>query len=251
VSPTCHPTNWLYHMVRLMGKIKADPNPKGAENFLFINALNEWGEGSALEPTVQFGTAYADAMKEAVRISEKKHIWQSQDIAEGLERTAKFNAQINKTVQPPDVCVLIQTSAEYGLDKRFNLDDMIRSLQSQKNRNWRAVVFAADGTDIGHILLARIDPRIKEVSLPSNVDTAHAYNWVIKNLTTADPSCASAKYMLITNGGNEYAPSSFDATAEGKADFLALNVESRWTIKDANPPRDAQHLCTRLQDVCL
>lgn len=236
-----------------MKTIKADPNPKGVENFLFINALNEWGEGSSLEPSIQFGNAYPEAMKDAVRISEEQHVWQSQDISMAFARNTKMAANANQKLAPPDVCVLIYTSAEYGWDKRYNLDDMIRSLQSQNNENWRAVVFAVDGQTVTPLVAPRMDTRVKEITIPKELNAtraAQAYDWVINNLTDADPLCWSANYMLATNAGNAYAPTAFDAIAKSKEDFVALNVESRWTVRDADPAVGSGDLCTRLENVC-
>ena len=36
------------------------------ENFIFINAWNEWAEGCHLEPDLKFGRAYLEAVKEVV-----------------------------------------------------------------------------------------------------------------------------------------------------------------------------------------
>lgn len=69
--PACHPKPWQNHLVEMFRKIKSDPNPTGAENFFFVNALNEWGEGNAIEPSVQFGNGYGEAMKNAMQITGK------------------------------------------------------------------------------------------------------------------------------------------------------------------------------------
>lgn len=39
------------------------------ENFVFINALNEWAEGNKLEPCIKYGTAYYEATREALENS--------------------------------------------------------------------------------------------------------------------------------------------------------------------------------------
>jgi hypothetical protein len=230
----------------MMGRIKGDPNPPGVENFLFINALNEWGEGNVLEPSVQFGYGYAEAMKEAVRASDEKHIWQSQDLTQGLERIKEFKSSANKSDKPPNVCILIRTSAEHHPGGRFPLDDTILSFQSQNNGNWKAVVFATDSYRPKYVQ-RRMEPRIKEIILPPELDPTEAADWIIANLTNTDRSCASAKYMLITDAGNQYAPTAFDFGATGLTDFVALNVESRWTIRE-DKLYEGQ-LCTRLTDV--
>lgn len=47
-----------------LSKIKADFNPYSEdENFIFINAWNEWAEGNHLEPDQKFGTQYLESVK--------------------------------------------------------------------------------------------------------------------------------------------------------------------------------------------
>jgi hypothetical protein len=246
--PTCHPSSWQSLIVRLIARIKQDPNPRGIENFLFVNALNEWGEGNVLEPSVQFGTQYATAMKEAVRIGEEKYMWQSQDMTEGLKRIEEFNSMINKTVRaPPDVCLIIRSLPENGAGQQFPLDDMIFSLQAQTNKNWRAVVFNTNGKSLKTDLLKRMEPRIEEFLLPEAMNKTFATDLLLSNITNTFPTCASAKYMLITDGGNIYVPTVFELAASGETNFIAMNVESKWTIRDDKIL--AGRLCTRLSDV--
>lgn len=40
------------------------------ENFIFINAMNEWAEGNHLEPCIKYGRAYLEATKKAIDQSE-------------------------------------------------------------------------------------------------------------------------------------------------------------------------------------
>ena len=40
------------------------------ENFVFINAMNEWAEGNHLEPCVKYGRAYLEATKKAIEQGE-------------------------------------------------------------------------------------------------------------------------------------------------------------------------------------
>ena len=51
---------WLDHAASLT--IKTD-NP---ENFLFINAWNEWAEGNHLEPCLKFGKRYLEVTQEII-----------------------------------------------------------------------------------------------------------------------------------------------------------------------------------------
>ncbi|MCK5055506.1 MAG: glycoside hydrolase family 99-like domain-containing protein [Candidatus Aminicenantes bacterium] len=51
---------WLTHVLK-----KFRPFSK-EENFIFINAWNEWAEGNHLEPDVKFGKAYLEAVRQAL-----------------------------------------------------------------------------------------------------------------------------------------------------------------------------------------
>lgn len=60
--------DWLKNTI-----INFDPYSKD-ENFVFINAMNEWAEGNHLEPCRKYGTKYLEATKSAIQdgVKEKK-----------------------------------------------------------------------------------------------------------------------------------------------------------------------------------
>ena len=50
-----------------MTKVVQDFHPYSEEeNFIFINAWNEWAEGAHLEPCIKFGHGYLEALKNAL-----------------------------------------------------------------------------------------------------------------------------------------------------------------------------------------
>ena len=53
--------SWLKHIVKTF--IPFSKN----ENFVFINAMNEWAEGNHLEPCIKYGNAYLEATKDALK----------------------------------------------------------------------------------------------------------------------------------------------------------------------------------------
>lgn len=228
--PACHPKPWQNHLVEMFRKIKSDPNPIGAENFFFVNALNEWGEGNALETSAQFGDGYGIAMKNAMDISEKEHVWPDISTEASLLRDAEMNRITNQTA---DVCILIRTSPKHAEDKVFTLSAMIRSLQDQKNQLWRAVVFQEDKSEfasLDSLITQALDPRIRHIKIPEGNANYRATDWLIKNLTDSYPGCASARYLLVTDGSNTYEPNAFDSVPEAESDLIGLNVESRKNV---------------------
>jgi len=72
--------------------IKRNPNPRGAENFFFINALNEWEEGNVLEPSVQYGFRYRDTLQEAFPMWDENDAWRDEEIKKSLERMKNFTS---------------------------------------------------------------------------------------------------------------------------------------------------------------
>lgn len=57
------PDKYEYWLRELLKKFK--PFSK-EENFIFINAMNEWAEGNHLEPCIKYGRAYLEATKKAL-----------------------------------------------------------------------------------------------------------------------------------------------------------------------------------------
>jgi len=64
VFVNAHPANYQRWLSALLNET-ARTHPPG-EQFVFINAWNEWAEGCHLEPDLTFGRAYLEATKAAL-----------------------------------------------------------------------------------------------------------------------------------------------------------------------------------------
>jgi hypothetical protein len=260
--PTCHPKMYQWHLVEMLRKIKSEPNPVGAENFLFVNALNEWGEGNVLEPSVQFGDGYGRAMRNALRISDQIHVWPDKFLENARSRSTRANTQGNQTA---DVCVLVRTSPPHWDGAIYSLREMLRSLQGQKNQNWRAIVFPTDASEfpgLDEIVLRTLDTRIELVRPPTEAYVnqsaedwgAQPTDWVIENMViNAESPCANARYLLITNGDSTYKPKAFDSLSNNQGDLIGLNVESLQTLwhHEKIQRGSFEDSCVRLDNVSL
>lgn len=58
---------WLERMVR-----ESAARPRPGDQFVFVNAWNEWAEGAALEPSRALGRAYLEATRQAVRAAAEE-----------------------------------------------------------------------------------------------------------------------------------------------------------------------------------
>ncbi|KAI8817629.1 glycosyltransferase WbsX-domain-containing protein [Fimicolochytrium jonesii] len=226
-----HPSRWYYELVDLIQSIVADPNPMASENFLFINAVNEWGEGNVLEPTVQQGDAYAQSLKRALQFARETG---------GLVTARDSEAWLPAVPQRPETCILVRTYRGHEDDQVFTLRGLITSLRRLTNPNWVAVIFPTDMSDTSYWDRLREDfdderltfyhPPDKVRRVYSTKDAGyHATDYVLKNLERACPRCASAKWLLVTNGDNIYRPDTL-SYFDHQHDFIGLNFFSRWVV---------------------
>lgn len=230
-------------LIRMFARIKSDPNPLGQENYFFINAFNEWGEGNALEPSERWGDGYLRALDDAVEYADKHIPWSPHLLLD----SAKTEQEVNDKRNQVDVCVVIREfNARFPFELPWTLSNTVDSLRNMNNTRWRAVVASItkenEARRIDVTLLAANEPRIVNAFTPDDVlvraeenpDGANATDWVIKNLETISPSCSGATYILITNASTEYEPDAFDGLGDASADIIGLNFESPETIAFAD-----------------
>lgn len=244
-----------------MHRMKLEPNPPGEDNFFFVNALNEWGEGNVLEPSVQWDDRYSTAFRDAMQVVDGM-LWRHELIKAGesvLIDEMLGDPRYNET--RVDVCVLVRVSATSPAWKSpWDVPETLRSLQAQSNHAWRAVVFraagGADNWNLHNHVLDTFDPRIVAGDVPDEAVTSlgggaewKATDWIINNLDTISPPCASASYMLLSTSGNTYEPRTFDLSDEDstKPDFVGLRYASGLN-KPASESIHWQQRCSRLAD---
>jgi hypothetical protein len=241
-----------------MRRIKLDPNPRGEENFFFINALNEWGEGNVLEPSIQWEDGFSKAFREAVTIAEKLP-WKVDMIAAGQ----KLEKEISTRTSPVDVCAIVRVfKADWPFSDPFGLSETLRSLREQSNKKWRAVVVPAANVDQRilkvHVMDA-FDPRVVLAEVPEEIlnnETAggwHVTDWVIENLAQINSSCANATHLLVASADTTYSPTTFDVVARdngehARGEIVGLNFETTETIRLTEKPMAWNERCDRFMD---
>ncbi|WQF82601.1 Putative glycosyltransferase WbsX [Colletotrichum destructivum] len=241
-----HPRLWKGKMTPApppLSPQRSDPNPPGEENFFFINAFNEWGEGNTLEASVRWGDGFMRALDEAMEYADKQIPWRSHL----LEQNTGLIKEVANNVSQVDVCVIIRDyKPTYPWGEPWTLSQTLESLRNMQNKRWRGVVAnvlpAGNTRFVDVTLLDAQDARVVSAAVPEDVlkksgeapNAAEVTDWVIKNIDTISPSCGRAKYMLITNATNRYEPDTFDAAEKSESDIIGLNFESRESMDFAD-----------------
>lgn len=63
-----NPENYFYWLKNTIENFEAFSEE---ENFVFINAMNEWAEGNHLEPCLKYGRGFLEATKQALKVDDK------------------------------------------------------------------------------------------------------------------------------------------------------------------------------------
>ena len=108
-------------------------------------------------------------MKMAIETSAREHVWADISNEKSLARDREVSAILERK---PDVCVLIRASPAHAEDRIFKLSATLRSLQSQHNSNWRAVIYQSDRAsfpELGMLIIEALDARIMHVEVSKDV----------------------------------------------------------------------------------
>lgn len=225
-------------LIGILRHIKLDPNPRGQENFFFINALNEWGEGNVLEPSIQWGSKFSKAFRAAKDYADTSLPWVDDLIRQGEE----LEPEVMDETSQVDVCVIVRDfRASMPWSDVWQLQQTLWSLQAQHNPRWRAVVVpVGEETWMRGIetqVLDTYDPRIKSFDIPEGLRYDNETNsadditdWVIENIGELSPSCGRATYMLVANASTTYEPHTFDVASRKRTDIIGLNFISPSTM---------------------
>ena len=223
-----------YHPVALKFALKQQlaRSPPGA--FVFVNAWNEWGEGVVLEPSVEFGYSWLDAIREAVADEVAGAPLFSVPRAGLPEAESRGHDQ--------NVCILVRTFQLHS-SGFFTLERMLRSLQQLEHKQWTAFVMDSnlepfDGLE--SIVAATGDPRIVAVSVPPEhrvpydpVTSAYASVDAMLKRHCLDPAAAFDAF-LVTNGDNFYAPDALNLLPV-ESDMVFMNFHS-CVLSRLSPP---------------
>ncbi|KAJ3006715.1 hypothetical protein HKX48_009504 [Thoreauomyces humboldtii] len=237
------PEQFYQHIVDLGESILADPNPREKENFMFINALNEWGEGNVLEPSKQYGDRHIKSLKHAI-----DYLRRPKDIVPPPSAD-----------MPVDTCFAVRTFAGHGEASVFHLRGMLESLQKLNKPNWAAVVFVTDSRDFPEFALLKSgfgDSRVTFYDTPKELiskwvpeDAGYTVtDHVLERMKAISPACASAHWLIATNGDNIYRPDALDHL-DRDYNMMGLNFMSRWNQWNrdrSGPPIAQDQRCDRL-----
>ncbi|CAK7237151.1 hypothetical protein SCUCBS95973_009865 [Sporothrix curviconia] len=263
-----HPTLWTIQVLEIMRRMKLEPNPVGEENFLFVNALNEWGEGNVLEPSVQWGDGFARSARAAIDKEKTLLPWRDQKIDAGLKMVASM-ARSSEAGMPIDVCVLVpMRTCVARFTEPDTASELLDSLIAQANPNWRAFAYrassrAAESKFCEKHVWDTFDPRITyaDDAVPSEVLDQDAYGastlfstqHVLAHLEELSPVCAGARYLLVAREDSAYDAAAFDLVQTGGSpDIVGLRYMTANTLATAlnkpGGPEAWDRYCKRLDD---
>ena len=188
--------------------------------YVFVNAWNEWGEGASVEPSVEFGYAWLNAIKRA-KLSR----------TEIIPRAGLTSNQGNDRV-----CIVVRTFSGHSDEHLYNIRGMLKSLTQLEHVNW--VAFLVDtGSDpfdgLASIVASFNDRRMHIASVPNS--TNRGYDPVTSgydlsdHVMNVDCKRVSPAWILVTNGDNFYSPDALNILPP-HVDLVMMNFFSRWPL---------------------
>ena len=237
-----HPSIFQYTLRQNLAR-----TPPGS--FLFANAWNEWGEGAALEPSIQWGRRWLEAVQSAV-LEEQQGL-----VAKLNSNGFASSIPLQPAGVPVDgggrVCIIVSTLSEHETGI-YNIHQLMSSLVQLLHRDWKAFIAVIDKNPfqgLPSIVDSYEDDRFEIVSLP---DALMEYNPSSDAVYEAadyifHQKCSTANFdwALATNGDNWYAPDALNSLPND-ADMVLMNFYSRYQIINAEVLTGAKKTCCKL-----
>lgn len=234
-----------YHPVNLHAVLRQQLRRSHPDSFVVINAWNEWGEGSAIEPSVEFGDGWLRAIEDGIR---EASTWERE-----IELAPSGVGPLRAS-ESDRVCLVVRTHVQHDDDNRlFNLRKSLATLLALEHRHWDAfIVDTGEATfeNLGRIVSGFKDNRLYVVDMPKKY-AKNFQAWTSYDLTdyAINKHCASYRWFLATKGDDFYAPDALNYLPSG-ADAVFMNFYSRYTLANElqSTDADASHCCTRFQN---
>jgi Glycosyltransferase WbsX len=195
---------------------------RGCVNAVMLNAWNEWGEGSVLEPDLVSGRESLGAVKRAI---------------------SRDRRQRGLAVYSSKICFVVQTQAGHlEPSSLYNLDKFSASISALEHDNWLALIFNTDDREMVGFkqYVEGLSSRFSYVRLPgtlkhSSLSGESAYiatDWVVRRCPP------DTEWIIATNADNTYSPESMSwasskATEDMTYDIVRLPYFSRYIHGDA------------------
>lgn len=204
------PEKFKNYMIRLL--VKAEEKKS---EFVFLNAWNEWGEGMYLEPDVEWGYAYLEAIREA-----KKFVVQNREVLSGIandregdtankrnEAFASREKRYRAYWKTLDKWLKLEISGE-SLSKR------IKELGAEK-----VAVYGLGMLGASLIMELKRDGIAIQYGIDQDVYKGREYDFPVYGLQDSLPE---ADLVVVTVG---YAYDAIRKQLEEKGDFKILSVD--------------------------
>ena len=260
-----------YHPANLRAALRQQLSRTQVGGYVFLNAWNEWGEGVAVEPSVEFGHGWLQAIKEAI----------SED-ATGLEAPVvpkagvpthgvgkNVGAEIGTTKRKPisksplddikyaaQVCIVVRTdSSQFDIGSTmYTLKRSLVTLSRLERASFLAFVVDTGETpfpDLGALVAAHGDDRFTVVDTPKGlrgsrrawelIDFVIATHCVGGGSLKSEKSYPAAPWFLVTSGKDWYTPDALNYLPED-GDMVIMNSH----IPSAFASQGHRRCCTRL-----
>ena len=234
-----------YHPVNLKAALRYQLRRTPLDSYVFLNSWNEWGEGASVEPSVEFGYSWLQAVKEAVD-EDRENL--------PVVNVPRAGLPVGRAAGQ-SVCILVRTYVAHDQNNLFSLEKLLSQLSALEHGNWKAFIFDS-GTPSFRGLKSLIDGfgdrRLHYSPTPSKFAVPYDSRTSAYPLTDymLQENCLSSNefdWFIVTNGDNFYSSDALNTLPFSK-DVVLMNYFGRYSL--VNSMRDTlanmTHCCSRL-----